>query len=194
MTSISYNTGCRNCLKSNGIRTSYMHKDEGDDSLSKKTEFGVMKLIEEWQVQGNHHCDFCGSTNVEVLEIEVNGCRLYDYNKIIQRCRQRDEDMFQLNIDKESFEIRSKAGGSEFISQDLLKAAIKVIAKIVSDRPHEHFKAHTNGNFFVCLTGTISFPQLKPYLRVETFRSAGLTKNEITEVLKPMAEKIGVSL
>jgi hypothetical protein len=136
---ISYHIDCRSCLQSDGIQHSYLIKAGEHNQILTKTEFEVMKVIEEWREEDNHKCEFCSSSNVEVLQIQVDEHELYDYGRLIQRCDQRGEEMFLINIDKFNSDISLRASGSEYIDPDLLKKAIKTIAEIIDKKPIEQF-------------------------------------------------------
>jgi hypothetical protein len=194
MNVISYNIGCRNCLTSDGIRHSYIIKGQDAEDLSHKTEFGVMLLIEKYRNEDNHLCERCGSSNVEVSDLEIDGTAVYDYDALGRRCDERGEEMLQFNISKQGSQINLRVGGSQYIDQDLTRLAILQIPKLLSFRPADNFNNHQNGHFFVCFTGGISMKNFKPFIRVERFRVAGITKDEILGVFKPSADRIGVTL
>ena len=84
MVSISYNIGCRNCLRADEIRHMYQLIDDDAEAIQYKTEFEVMTIIERWREEDNHICNFCGSKNVEIFEINIRNKLIYDFEKIIE--------------------------------------------------------------------------------------------------------------
>ncbi|MFM9947493.1 MAG: hypothetical protein ACKV1O_06100 [Saprospiraceae bacterium] len=194
MALISYNIGCRNCLQGDGMRHMYSLMDDEIDELQSKTEFEVMALIENWREQDNHTCDFCDSGNVEILEIEVNDERLYDYEKIVERCQEEGEYMLQINIDKMGADINLTPGGSQRFDQNFLKQAFFDIYETIINRPDSQFKLQYNGNMFICVTGGTNFIDNQPHTRIETFRSAGLLKEQILNAIQEFIDEIGVSI
>ncbi len=186
--------GCRSCLKSDGIRHIYTLIEGDANKYLAKTEFEVMTFLEKWRIDDDLRCEFCGSSNVEVLEIEVNDYLLYDYDRLIQRCERKGEDMFMVNIDKRDSEISFRTGGSRYIQPDILREAIHRIINTLYDLPEETFLERNKGNFFICLTGGYSLSLDKAYVQVETFRSAGLTREDIIDAIKPLIQHLKIDI
>ena len=177
MVFISYNIGCRNCLKSDGVQHSYSIIDGNQAEYQSKTEFEIVEMVEKMRKEDNHSCQFCGSSNVEILETKINNLSSYDYNKLTQRCLTRGEYMLMINIDKREGQLNMKPGGSEQLDKS---------------RPDDHFISRPNGNFLICVIGGNHLSD-GVAIWTERFRSSGLTKEEILSVIFPIAEQLGMS-
>lgn len=201
MVSFTYNIGCRNCLKGDGVRRMYSLRDFDREDFQPKaesgamTEFEAMMLVEDWRAEGGENtCLFCGSSNVEVYDVGLGDFRFYDYSRLIKRCKEKGEFILELNIDKRNSELTMKPGGSPSFASTFLTPATIEIFKIIKERPDNLFKPHPNGNFYVCLTGGTDYFSGRNSLRVEKFRSAGLSKGEILDALKTFADSAGVTV
>ena len=194
MVSISYNIGCRNCLRADEIRHMYQLIDDDADAIQSKTEFEVMTIIERWREEDNHTCNFCGSKNVEIFEIDVINKLIYDFEKIIERCEKDEEYMVQINIDKMGENINMSLGGSKRFQPNFFKQALLHIYETIKNRPDSHFKLQQNGNMFICLTGGTDFKDTQPYTRIEKFRSAGLLKGQILKAFQDFMRQRGISI
>lgn len=172
----------------------YSLMDGDEDELQSKTEFELMTQIEKWREQDNHSCELCASKNVEILEVEVSDQRLYDYDKIVERCQEEEEYMLQINIDKRGSNINLNPGGSQQFEQNFLKKALVDIHKTILNRPNNHFKIHQNGNMFICVTGGTDISENQAYTRIETFRSHGLSKEQILDAFQDFINQIGIHI
>lgn len=85
MVNIDYFLGCRNCLKGDPSRHSYVIYDVSEEEYLGKTEYELIEVVEDFRTSKDLNCPFCNSRNVEVTEIRVDGCILYDYEKIVNR-------------------------------------------------------------------------------------------------------------
>ena len=83
MITVSFFLGCRECHSSDNIEHLYMLMDGDYEKYLKKTEFEVMTQIEQWREEENKKCDFCGSSNVEIFDVKINGTPLYNYEYLI---------------------------------------------------------------------------------------------------------------
>ncbi|AEE51130.1 hypothetical protein [Haliscomenobacter hydrossis] len=191
---ISYSLGCRNCLHGDGMRHMYSIIDEDEITYRNKTEFEVLRLIEKWRTEDKKNCSFCGSDNVEILDVEVNDHPLYDYEKLVERCFEEDEYMLQIDIEKQDNQTDMNLGGSPKLERSFLKSAIVEIVKTVRASPSGYFTPHHNGSFFICVTGASDVRNDKNITRVERFWSAGLTQEEILKSINPIAMQIGVKI
>jgi hypothetical protein len=189
MNFFSYKVGCRTCLQQDGIRQTLLlkHIEEG---YGDRTEFEVVKDLES---SNNNKCQFCGSTNLEYLDIEINNTQLYDFDKLAARCQENREYLLMFNIDKIGNEINLRPGGSKKFDVSFLRQAIQVIIETIKGRPNSYFESQLKGNFFVCVSEDSNFKN-STTVKIERFRTAGLTRNEILNAIKPFAEQAGISI
>lgn len=187
MTQILYNIGCRNCLQSDGLFHTYNWVDGKQEEIKDKTEFEIMNLIEIWLLGVGQLCHNCGSSNVEVLDIEIDDYRLYDFEALDKKIIHKKESMLQFNIDKRAAKIKLTRGGSPELDTSFLKAAIIQIIDLLNQRTSYTYLSQIKGNFFICLTGSND-----KNIRIERLRYHGLTRSEIINALNPVAEKLGI--
>jgi hypothetical protein len=186
MVMLGYNLGCRNCLQSDGIKRITQILDADERNYLSKTELNLVKMVETWREQEEATCDFCNSTNVEILDIDVNGEPAYDFDRLVQRTNTKGEYMLMFNIDKSLDNIRLRPGGSPKLEFHFAKTAIQTIITFIASLPTSYFKAQARGNFFISLTGS----HLK--VQIERFRNSGISKDEIFQALKPSLDQVGV--
>ena len=200
MVNLEYNLGCRNCLNGDNSRTVFVLMDEDEGEYKKQTEYQVMKKIESLRANASRTCPNCGSSNVEVLEIGVNDYSLYNFNRLVQECKEKnmsesnDENIFMLNMDKRNSQIKLNVGGTQQVHNDFLKKCLMTILDTINQRPADNFKSHQNGNFFICITGGFNFDKEEQIVKVERFRNVGLNINEIINQIESLASTYKVSI
>lgn len=178
---ISYNIGCRSCHKGDGVSHIYTVNGDNVKEFQDKSEFSVMKIIEKWHLEDNKDCPFCNSKNIEVLDIKVDNCSLYDFDRLTRQCDLFGQQILLLSINKVGNNIRMTHGGSQEFTINFHKQAINAIINTINEVEISQFEAHEVGSFFICIRGFKS-------VRVEKFRSSGLTKNEILKQLESQAK------
>lgn len=186
MSIISYEVGCRNCLNSDGIRHSYINDFELQQ-YKDKTEYEVMIEIERFRLDVGLKCQFCGSKNMEVNDIEVGG-PLYDFNKLVSRSKITDEYMLLINIDKRGSELITERGGSRVLDDEFFAFALDKARNLVCSLSNEKFTPHSKGNLLICLTGVYDNHEANFNIQIERFRICGLTKAEILNSFKEIFE------
>ena len=200
MITFSYLLGCRNCLNGSDHRHLYVLLNGNEREYQRLTEYDAMNKVENWRQEKNLTCDVCNSTNVEIMDIEVNDYPLYDFNRIARRCElsnkseSKDENMFMLNIDKRNLRLVHDTGGSPSFHKDFLQKCLSEMIDTVKNRPDTNFRVHQNGNFFMCFTGGFDFNQGKQIVKLEKFRNAGLSREEIIGVIKALAARKNITI
>lgn len=194
MINISSLLGCRNCQQSDGANHVYLLNGGNKQEYQVKTEFEVMTLIENWRIRDNKTCQFCGSSNVEVYEVEVEDYPLYNFNRLVEKSKSQGEFLFLLNFDKTGSEISMRPGGSRNFHSKFLNLAIQMVIETIKNRPEDNFIPQKNGNSFIGISGGFDFFDEKPFAKLERFRSSGLTKKEMLSALKPFAQQAGISV
>lgn len=191
---ISSLLGCRSCSKTDGIPLMYSLIDGNYDKYQKKTEFEVMKTFERWVAEDNRTCEFCGSSNIEILEVEVNDYKLYDFNRLVERCESESEYLLMFNIDKSDSNISIRTGGSTNLPKAFIRDTIIKLIETSQERPDTNFLGQTNGNFFVCTSGSFDLFTNKSLVKIERFRSSGVTRKELLSAITPLAQQVGISI
>src|SRR5687767_4659645 len=111
MTPISFDKVCRFCLKTNGVRSIYMVNGNLENQ-KKKTEFEFKETVEKWLKEDKKKCEFCDCPFIEVSNIEIGDYKLYDFDRLVNDCKQKDGELFLWNITKSSKNtVELKVGG-----------------------------------------------------------------------------------
>lgn len=179
---ITYNLGCRNCLKGTNIPETYILDTDNVAEIQSVTEFVMMKTVEKWRNEDNHTCHFCGSSNVEPFDIRVDDKMSYNFYSLIHHCEDNGDKMFMLNIDKKQGKIYLNEGGSNDLMRNFIKAAVSLMLDTIDSRNDDTFVPHSNGNSIICITGNVRM--FKTNLKVQRFRYAGFTKRELMDAIK----------
>jgi hypothetical protein len=166
--------------------------DGRPEVFEEKAEYEMVTQIENWRQQQGETCQFCDSHNVEILDVEVNGRALYDYQRLGNECMEKREYMLMFNIDKSGAQIDIRHGGSQKPPTKFVHDAIIDILETMSERPKETYAPQLKGNFFICVTGSYDYASEEYENRIQRFRNAGITKEEIYNALKPYAEPVGI--
>ena len=150
MVTISSFLGCRNCFKSDGIGHMYFIKNVDLSDFQSKTEFEVMKQIEGFRNNDNEKCIFCGSTNVEVYDVEINDKPLYNYQKLITRSRLLNNFVLFIKIDKKNGITNFQIENGRNHSRSFLELALRSIIDTIAIRPDSHYFSKEKGeNLFL---------------------------------------------
>jgi hypothetical protein len=126
-----------------------------------------------------------------VHEVTVSNHKLYEFEKLVERCKLNNEFLFMLNIDKRGSEITLSPGGSSNFHPVFLNDAINKVIYTINDRPDHNFLSQSKGNFFICVSGGIDIFSEQSFVRLERFRNSGLTRNELLNAIKPLTQQLG---
>ncbi|MBN9298151.1 MAG: hypothetical protein J0I41_14145 [Filimonas sp.] len=193
MLQISYYTGCRKCLKTEGIRSFYMVDGASLSDYKKQAEYQVMRQIENWRKEDGHLCPLCGSPNVELTDIQVDNYPLYNYENLVARNRITNEEMFMLNIDKREYGLDVNDGGKNYPDMDFINDCFLKLVETVSQISNDKFVPHKRGSFFICFTGNYNLETGKFNVTIERFRFHGVTKTDIANGVNKMLLRYGIS-
>lgn len=192
--SISYKLGCRNCLESDGQIHSLPHRNDNLNELMTMTEYDLASQIEEFRRQNNECCKVCRSTNMEVLDVAINFYPLYDHKRIADKCISDGNFMIQITIQKRDFDITKRLSMAPRTDKDFLAMAIKVISSILDSKPDDEYKSHHVGKYYICIICSKNSFTNQSYLRVERLEHVGLSKDEIINVIRPIANDVYISI
>lgn len=184
---ISSLLGCRNCLKTDGMRYMYTLMDGNLNDYQMKTEFEVMTLIENFRNKNNTVCEFCGSSNVEVYNIEVGNQPLYDFEKVVERYEKKNQSeierldelngnfddicrkinyinerhifVLSFDVDKYGSEINLTTNSNvRHVLKSFYKDVIYKIISTINERPIDNFIEQIIGTFSICISGECTLP------------------------------------
>jgi hypothetical protein len=192
MINISYILGCRSCNQSDGIRTSYLLRGENNvNNLKSSREFELVKIIEGWRKEDDKTCIFCNSKNVEVYDVEVDGYRLYDFERLSQQLEQRAEDLLILHYQKRNNVTSLSTGGNEPFHRLFLQKSISLIEETVRNSLFNNMEIKSNGHFRVAFSGGFDFINGVANSKIERIQYSGFSFQEINNEINKLKRDFG---
>jgi hypothetical protein len=185
---LAYDIACRTCFKQYAMKL-YTPLKDIEGGYAKKTEYEVVLKLENI---AKAICPFCKSSNIEYLNLGINGMPLYDFDRIAARCHRKKEFMVMLNFDKTGSNISVTPGGSKSLNNTFMTPALHLIVKTIIEKPDLCFEQHIKGNSFICISE--DFDREHEYIKVERFRTAGLTRKELFNAIRPIATQMGIRI
>jgi len=204
-----YQIACRDCftivsLKEgnstpNGIQyatripTDYediIFKQLQDQTLTDfKAQFWIYKTL-KWQCECIHNGIQCNSNNAQIVDLKIYEEKLYDFNRLVNRCKTNNEYMLSFWIEDIGSRIELRPGGSQHLSATFYRNSIKKIIEFINKNSfifNEKLitspdNKELRGIFSICVTGKVS-------PKIETFHTRGFTKNELLTIIKPLIDK-----
>ncbi len=192
MVSIHYSKGCRNCLEQGNPQFKIIQGHEYDWNFL--TEYDAICMMERMPTLFSNDCKNCLSTNVEFLEIEVNGKKLYDFDKIDLRSRMHKESILQLKVSKSHSEIKFESSNSQNSNEKFIQASLHELISVLNSKSQSSFNHSDRGTFFICVTGGYDFDDEKMITRIERLQLVGIRLPEIIKTLEPFANEVGVRM
>lgn len=178
---IRFKWGCRRCWQSDGVWNIYTFIHKESSEYKTKTEYDVMVELEKIRKEDGDVCEFCGSSNVSIEDIQINDEPLYDFDRLVQACKETGNYILIFHIDKTESNISTKLGGSSRYPKDFVLNSFSTITDIVGSRGDDYFASHNKGKFQIIIYGNQS------HLSVERMKYAGITKEEVRESLKKLS-------
>lgn len=184
MSTIVYNQGCRDCFRHDGMRRSLANFDSSRDFSARDyfTEFEIMEIVENWNYEVEMSCGFCGSNNLEVFDLELDGEKLFDFYKLDKYCTLNNSSFFIISIDKELDNIEIEIGGKNKIERILQINFLRKIFETIEFGSDEKFIEQIKGTFFICVSGKKDSMSMDTIL-IERFVSSGFSKQEILQII-----------
>lgn len=182
---INHEVTCQTCLCQ--VRVNYMYQIIGgnEDEYKLKTEFEVCRTIITAYKKNGLKCPICSSGNIQPLNIKVNNYKLFDFDRIANRWKSTNEQMFMIFFTKIDNVISSQLGGRRRgIKMPFIISALKDISKRIQNIDNNEFVKHTKGNFCFCYTGDYDFDTTNAELQLERLYYFGFSKDEILTALQ----------
>ncbi len=189
MLTIKYQVGCRQCLNGDGIERLDFYKYGKEKDFMTKTEYEVMKIVEQNNMQQNICCMFCDSKDLEYYEIKVEDYLLYDFERIGKNCIDKGEVMLMINIEKNGHNIKLTPGGTLPIEENNLRKSLRKIVSVINASPYHRFSMKERGSTFICTTSD----ELLKDFKIESFRSTGIHSATILGEINLFAAANGIS-
>jgi hypothetical protein len=192
MIDISYILGCRSCNQSDGIRTSYLLKGKNNvNNLKSSREFELVEIIEGWRKEDNKTCLFCNSKNVEIYDVEIDGHRLYDFERLSKQLEQRAEDLLILHYQKRNNITTLSTGGNEPFHKFFLQKSFSLLEETISNVLINNMERKSNGHFRVSFSGGFDFLKGVANSKIERIQYSGYSFQEIINEINKFKRDIG---
>ena len=136
-----------------------------------------MKYFEKLRFSVEAKCQFCNAQNMEIFDVRVGDYLLYDFERIVNRKTNFDEEMLILGISKNNYIYNTEFGGKELLSTQFINDVLIASIELIEDLDSEKCVQHDKGFFCVAFTGVWNGNIC--LLRLERFLYHGLTTEEI---------------
>jgi hypothetical protein len=180
-------------MTTNGINNIYLLDSDNRDEYQQKPEYDLMLILEKWRSEDGHTCINCGSDNTEVVDVDVDGYRLYNFSRLVKKCEHQGLYMFNLNIGKKGGQFSVQTGGSPAVSKEFAAQAFEKINQVILSKPLSSFKSHENGKFFISVLETLPTNSTSDKIVVQKLTYAGLSKDDITRCIENCEKQMGLS-
>ena len=185
---IGFSIGCRACRQMDSKRWQFEYVDEeGHLPLAGRSDFGVMRMVELLTLDQGYVCPFCGSAQLEIFDMDLNGQRLFDFDELGKRVVPQGLAVCSLKIDKvvgqQRLQVQMTVEPPE-IGYGFLISALDEMAARVRERPAYDFVAEASGAFYFCVAGRWDADAPKRWLAPQKYTCRSLTLEEILATIQ----------
>lgn len=176
MNILKYKIACKTCLASDGMDHITLAKSSTNfiENRTLMSEYALGRYIKNYFSEIKTLCQFCGSPNLDIFEIEVNDKKAKIDGDLTQ---------FQIVITHENGIVDAKTGGSRRMPRGFLKDAFSIIENSIQEIPENEFEEkHIGSVRFVVSTGFIDNDDYRTN-RLEEFSFVGFSKKMIVEMV-----------
>ena len=187
MNMLNFKLNCRDCLRSNGMNN-MLQVTESPDHYRKMTDFEVSELISNSLRNNGSDCEFCGSTNFDIINIKINEDKIFDLEKLKRENGHKGRFIFIYNIVKRNNEMNLNVDNGDNYpntfaeTQNFEKRCKNIVQDLVNRTSDSKFKNHRNGVLYMCFTGNHS------EITIEKFRYIGFSKEDIIKITNNIAK------
>lgn len=199
MPNVSYNVCCCDCIKLSGTQ-GIIYVNGSVDKYLKMTEYEFSEKLDEWLVDLDAYCHFCGSKNVYGENIEIDDYKLYELDKIIdnQRKSNQVEHLLIINLLKNDGVIETQIGGKQGNDNDFMLGSWRIILDAIDKIPLSRFKKNSKqnrdsmsdiydrffpkdleGQFYISVSGKNIDVTGKQEIMIQSMKMCGFEKSEI---------------
>ncbi len=182
---IEYKIACKSCLKTDGIIDIMRLNTDIQfffENRLLKSEYALGKHLKSLLQENNLPCQFCGSNNLDIRDISIEGKKALISN---------ESDQMQLVLSKhESGDIEIKTQGSKYLPKDFMPIAFDLIQQAIQETHDSEFEEkHIGFVSFVVSTGYIGNDDYRTY-RLEQFSFVGFNKVELGDLVGQMKNQM----
>ena len=191
MINILYDAGCKECRTMSPLPgTLYViYNEQVLNHLLSSTEFSIRDMILDSRSNKNQVCEYCGSSNVEVMKVRVNSHRLFDINDFIESYKTKNgHNMIMFKLDKVGSQIKFQFKSiKENLDLIFFKQAIQALVDQVKN--DNDLISKDQGDLFMAITGSTEDDLTSRQFQIESFRNIGFSKDEILNEIKSFAKE-----
>ena len=191
MINILYDAGCKECLTMNPLPgTLYVvHNEQVLNHLLTSTEFSIRDMILESRSNENQVCEYCGSSNVEVMKVRVNTQRLFDLNDFIESYKTKNgHNMIMFKMDKMGSQIKFQYKSiKQNVDLIFFRKALEALVEQVKN--DNSLSSKNQGDLFMAITGSTEYDIDSRHFQIESFRNIGFSKDEILNEISSFAKE-----
>jgi hypothetical protein len=178
MKTLTYKVACKSCLYSDGISHMMSTIDPNDSFIENRIRWSEYKFemyIKKFLKANNKPCFFCGSNNLEINDIQLDGKSVSVSQKT---------DQLQLVFNKRpDGQVETRNGGSVYVPDGFLKEAFVIIENTITNTPNNEFEDKKVGSTrIVVSTGFIGNDNYRT-TRLEQFSFVGFSKDLLLRIL-----------
>jgi hypothetical protein len=165
------------------------------EEYDKLTECDVAQIIYWTRVDNEMGCQFCGSTRVQINDVEVNSKKLFDLEKIIATAESNEKLVVIISANKNLNEINGDfeiKGSKKFYPKSLIFGLQQINTYFTSNARIE-YKERPFGGFYACATVSKSENEIVEFdVKVQRLQHWGMDLDNIVEVIKGIAYNLKV--
>lgn len=191
MLAFNHQAACRNCMRTTGIEYRYRLNSTNQEKYQNKSEYELMLLLEKWRAEDGYRCEFCGSDNVEVSEIDVDGHKLYNLTSLRDKSDADGSYVLYLKSDKGPENDDLKLWQYPTLTWPFLSEAFYQIKGVFARRADSTFKSHPRGFFFICVSVKPASTPLESTFTIQKLSYGGVCKQEVLSGIEALEEKEG---
>lgn len=186
MNTVSYIKVCKGCQTSNGARGTIFVTDEIND-VHKLTEYEYSKEINEWLHEEKINCEYCGCPYFDLLDVEINGYRLYDFDRLAELTKKTNGEFFIWGIERVNGQLQLKLSGKTTVDPLFLEECFKKIIETHNTINFGEMSPHNLGYVRIAFTGKYSrdFDDIETFNPIiQRFLCRGLLMHEFHDCIK----------
>jgi len=189
---IGFSIGCRACRETDSKLWQFEYEDEeGHLPLAGRSDFGVMRVVEMMTLDLGHVCPACGSRQLEIFDMDLNGQRLFDFDELCKRAIPQGLAVCSLQIDKVAGQPKVQlVVEPPEIDKGFLISALDEMAARVRERPAYDFVAEANGTFYFCVAGRWDADAQKRWLSPQKYTCRSLSREEVLAVIQSVKSNL----
>jgi hypothetical protein len=168
-------------MQSDGVSHTTLVETEDIENYKEKSEFELVTEIEEFRHENGNNCSFCGSDNVEVYDVSINGNRVFSLSEILSE----NEFIMAIKIEKENKEWKFSNKGSNYKDAYSALFALNTLKESILNEDEQYFNEKDSGFFSALVSGKpdISNNRGDYVCRIQRLRHVGFDLRELYKIL-----------